>query len=71
MHPSNKPPRREFDAATRLRLAACAQEFVCPSCGSPVDPDTRLGTGAVRDGYFCSLSCLAAQHYRSPAAEQT
>lgn len=60
-----RPPRRQMDAATRLRLVANTQARVCPSCGGALSADTRLGTGRVGDGYFCSLACLALQHYRT------
>lgn len=59
-----RPPRRQVDAATRLRLVASSQEGVCPSCGGALSADSRLGTGRVDYGYFCSLECLARQHYR-------
>ncbi len=63
MSPSARPVRRTIDDATRLRLADCAREGVCPSCGQPLDALRRVGTGAVEDGYFCSMDCLAQQHY--------
>ncbi len=59
-----KPPeRRQLDDTTRLRIAASAEAGLCPSCGRAVRSSHRVGTGSVAGGYYCSLRCLAAQHY--------
>lgn len=38
-------------------LLDCARRGVCPACGKPTV--TKIGTGRVEDGVFCSLDCNA------------
>lgn len=52
---------RESIEARARRIAEANQADQCPECGRPLGPE-RVGSGAHRDGIFCSLECQAAFH---------
>ena len=55
--------RRKSDAADIVRLRACAEQKLCPSCGQEYDVGRGYGSGRLDDGLFCSLDCFAKFHY--------
>lgn len=68
VQPASRGVRRVLDAHTRLQVEASLQENRCPVCGVSCPTGTAFGTGAVADGLFCSLQCLAALHYGQASA---
>ena len=45
----------------RERIKQAATKNRCPQCDKPLE-DERFGTGALSDGTFCSMVCLATFH---------
>lgn len=41
-------------------LRECEAKGVCPTCQAPLS--SRIGSGRVADGVFCSLTCFAQWH---------
>ncbi len=46
---------------TQQRIEEANRDGLCPRCRRPLGPG-RVGSGALRDGVFCSLDCQAAFH---------
>ena len=60
-----RPERRRLSVQDELRLRASAEAGICPACGAPLG-ENAVGTGARRDGLYCSLECLARTLYLDP-----
>lgn len=46
----------------RRRIDEANADDRCPRCGQPIAPESRVGSGRISDGYFCSLDCIATFH---------
>jgi hypothetical protein len=45
----------------RERIEKAGRDGRCPQCEKRLEQD-RIGTGALADGTFCSIECLATFH---------
>jgi hypothetical protein len=43
----------------------------CPFCGKQIHEGSRVGTGRIVEGGFCSLTCYAEYHGLDREARQT
>ena len=49
------------DDRRRAIIEDARRRDVCPQCGKGLG-DSRVGSGALSDGVFCSLECLTSFH---------
>lgn len=49
------------ESSKEERIASAADADRCPECGAPLG-DSRVGSGRIADGIFCSLACLSTFH---------
>ena len=65
-----------LDPAREARLSEAEARGVFPQCGKSLG-ESKTGTGAVNDGFFCNVACISAfcapeylERARRPRAER-
>jgi hypothetical protein len=49
----------DLEAERRRAIEEGRSTGTCPACGTTLEPGSGVGSGSLKDGLFCSISCYA------------